>query len=213
MANRADNFNRANGSLNGQTPSDGGSAWVCVTGGSVSSNAFAHGGGGAEYNSLAAGAADVDVSATMTALPAAFGRGSLMVRASDSSNFWHCGIRAGSGPTVGGVWQINKRVAGTDTAVTSTTGPSLGVGSSIRVNAVADRIRVYHTPSGGSESLVLDTGTGQSFNQSATLHGLGGSFNDATVRWDDFAITDLGGGGGSAIVPIVQHLSRLRRAG
>ncbi|MBN9523027.1 hypothetical protein J0H58_31695 [bacterium] len=212
MANRADNFNRANGSLNGQTPSDGGSAWVCVTGGSVSGNAFAHAGGGGEYNALSAAASDVDVVATMSALPAAFGRGSLLARGSDSSNFWHVGVRCGSTPTTPGVWAINKRVAGTDTAVVSGTGPALGVGSRLRLNAVGDRLRIYHTPSGGSESLILDTGTGQTHNQSATAHGLGGSFNDSTVRWDDFAITDLGGGGGS-VVAIVAHLNRLRRTG
>ncbi|MBN9521819.1 hypothetical protein J0H58_25435 [bacterium] len=202
MPNRSDNFNRANGTLHGSTPSDGGSAWVCSGGGSVNGNAFQHAGGGSEYNSLAAGASDVDVVATMSALPAAFGRGSLMARGSDSSNFWHVGVRCGSSPTTPGVWAINKRVAGTDTAVVSGTGPALGVGSRLRLNAVGDRLRIYHTPSGGSESLILDTGTGQSFNQSATAHGIGGAFNDASLRWDDLAITDLGGGSSPVTVVV-----------
>jgi hypothetical protein len=194
MSNRSDNFNRANGSLNGSTPSDGGSAWACTNGGSVASNAFQHGGGGgasSEYNTLEASAADVDVVAVVTTLPTGFGRLGILVRGSSQSDFWWAEPRAGSTGSAAGTWSINKRVAGTNSIVVSGTGAALGIGSSIRVNAVSDRIRMYHTPSGGSESLILDTGAGQTFNQTATKHGFGCSFADSTPRWDNFSVTDL----------------------
>jgi hypothetical protein len=194
MANRSDNFNRADGALNGSTPSDGGSVWVCTNGGTVNGNAFRHGGGGgatSEYNTLEASSADVDVTATITTLPSAFGRVGLLVRGSDQSNFWWGEARAGSTPTTAGTWTIQKRVAGTNSSVVSGTGAALGVGSILRVNAVGDQIRLYHTPSGGSESLILDTGTGQTHNQTATKHGFGGSFEDPNARMDDLSIVDL----------------------
>ena len=207
MSNRSDNFNRANGALNGSTPSDGGSAWACTNGGSVSSNQMAFS-GNQEYDALEAGVADVDVIATVAVLPSGFGRIALMARGSDVSNLWFGEARAGVTGGTAGTWIIFKREAGTNTTQVAGTGPALTIGSILRFNAQGDRFRFYHTPSGGSESLILDTGTGKTFNQTVTKHGFGGAFCDGTVRLDDLSIVDLAGGGGFVdnTNPVLRHL-------
>lgn len=180
MANRSDNFNRANGSLNGSTPSDSGSTWTCTTGGSVTSNEFQHSGGIPECNTLEASSADVDVQATLTVSPPSLGRAGLIARFVDSNNFWFVEIRAGTN-----TGKILKRVAGTSSQVaTSTLTPANG--DVFRFNAQGDRLRLYQ-----NGVLRADTGTGQTFNQTATKHGLGLEAANTTARWDDFSITDL----------------------
>ena len=179
--NRSDNFNRSDRFLNGDTPSDGGSAWVAGTSTQIQSNAVDN----TDYAVLQSSVSDVDIIATLVN-GAFFGNASLIARSSDSSNYWYAQFSPNN------TWSIHKVVAGSDTQVASASasGTGNGIGYTVRFHAKADQLQIYYS-NGGSETLAVDTGTGQTFNQSATKHGIGGPSTYYNSTWDNFSIVDL----------------------
>jgi hypothetical protein len=193
MANRSDNFNRANGAIG--SPSDGGSAWsVLVGSASVSSNSCNVGGNAFDAAVLEASTSEVDVTMVQAVTPSvAFGRlVGMCCRMSDASNGWYLELRSGGTATTV-TPTLHRRQSGTNNLEVSCTSVTVGAGDSFRINCSGDTIRVYHTPSGGSESL-LGTKTSATFNQTETKHGIASVFKSQGLG-DDFAIVDLAAGG------------------
>lgn len=188
MANAADNFNRSNRTLDGDTASDGIHVWSDKGGGwNILSNQADTGAGTTNHMVINPGCSDADIGVTIAAIVGTTTGEGVVFRWGATTDYWFAWL---STTTLG----LSKRVAGTPALVTSAA-ISGGAGDSIRVHAVGDQISVYHTPSGGAESLVLGPVT-DSFNQTETEHGCwnaGGS----SVKLDNFVLTDLTAGGGT----------------
>jgi hypothetical protein len=188
MADRQDTFDRADSATSLGTPSDGGAAWTAHSGtwGIISNQAYvAVGNGGYMAASLEASAADVDVRLTVGGA-AEVNYWGVCARLTDDSNY----LWVGRG---GGNWNLRKRVAGTDTALGTYT---VGVnnGDAVRLSLSGNSLSVYLTPSGGGELLVIGPVT-ESFNGTATRHGLWGFSTSTVARFDSFSVTGLAAGG------------------
>jgi hypothetical protein len=180
VSNRADNFNRANASLNGSTPSDGGGTWTATSGCNIVSNTLQIT-GTPQTAYLESSFADVEVQATI------FAEGSnaaLLFRASDASN--HLGLYV-----IDNYVHLIKRVGGsvtqdplTDGSGTSTADSPLSAGDVFKVRCEGNTITVY------KNGVQQCQRTGVTFNNTATKHGFykdgGGS-----PQWDDFSITEV----------------------
>lgn len=176
MTNRADNFNRSDRSLSGDTPSDGLGAWTITgTWTILGNNAYKS----ATFNThqpmwLEASVANVEVQATNATL----GNGGLVCRLSDSSNFIYARVNAANNI-------IYKVVAGAFTQLGST---YTGSGSANDVWLLsADSSNNLLLKQNGTTRVT----TSDSFNSSATKHGIN-DFSTA-ARWDDFSITEIVG--------------------
>jgi hypothetical protein len=186
VANRTDNFNRADSSAALGTPSDGGSAWVSqFSGGGVGWGISGNKGydqydaGGTGIATLDSSSADTTVQATLSAVGNEIG---LVARFSDTSNYLFIRARSSDGYT------LFKRVAGSATSLGNYAGtPANGDVLALVMSGSSLTVQV----NGVSRITATD-----SFNNTATLHGLW-AFNAYTTsaRWDDFSITDPGGGG------------------
>lgn len=194
-ATRWDRFTRANNSGPLGTPSDGGSAWLdtsAIGGGALfginGNQAYdAFDSGGNLASTLDSGSSDTAVQVTLATFADQMG---LSARATDSNNYLF--IRAYSG--LG--YDLFKRVAGASTNLGSySTTPASG--DVLKLDMSGSSLTVY--VNGVSRITATD-----GFNSTATKHGLWAySANFTAARWDNFSITDLGGGGGPTIVP--QH--------
>lgn len=177
MANRADTFNRANNAGPLGTPSDAGSDWVQPSGSGsflISSNQASQGSPAVNVAYLEASSATGEVQVTCNGTLTDHGP---VGRLTDSSNYWYGSMRAGG-------CYLQKKVAGSYTSFGPYTGASAG--------AVAKLVF-----SGSNVSLYLNgvllTTQSDSFNSTATKHGIG--TGNAAGLFDDFSFTDAGGGG------------------
>lgn len=198
MASAADNFNRANASLNGSTASDGVHVWTTRIGAwNVVSNQADPDTTANGHATISPGTAEVDVAATVAAGVGPNPAG-VVLRWSDIDNYLVAEILTGS-------IRLRKREAGTFTNV-ATASITAANGDRIRARAVGDQVSVYHTPSGGSESLAIAAQT-VAFNQTAAVHGIFAS-SQTTFKIDDFAVTDLAAAG--SIVPLIVHHRKMQ---
>lgn len=169
-----DNFNRANGTLNGSTASDGVSVWTNSGTFNVASNQ-ATGAGNSSRCWIDCGSADVEVQVTKSTTGATgANRCGLLVRYVDASNylFFHCN---------GTAFTANKVVAGTSTSLG--TGGSVVAGDVLKVVANGSSVALYV-----NGSLLLGPYT-VTDHQTATKHGLYSAFSADSM--DDFSIVDL----------------------
>lgn len=191
MSNRFDNFNRADGAYG--TPSDGGSAYETVgTNWLVTNNTARLSSTAPSGAVLETGFSDADVTLVISTLMVDFGRLHIGLRWTDSNNFWYTECRRNG---TGVQFSIYRRQAGVTTNVTgivTVANTAFAVGDAFRFRGQGNRLTVYHTPvATGIEVLRADTGSGQTFNQTATKHGLAsGGSADSTVRIDNLSITD-----------------------
>jgi hypothetical protein len=185
VANRTDNFNRADSSTALGTPSDGGSDWVegsLTTAYGISSNhAYTVNSTGYDLAYLESSQSDCTVQVTLSGNLGVFV--GLCCRLSDASNYWWIG-------GVSGTLLIDKIVAGSQTTVNTTSGTFVS-GDVIAVILSGSTITLQQN---GSSVLTAT----DSFNQTATKHGLWTFSGGSSPRWDDFSITGAGGGGGGA---------------
>lgn len=182
--NRADNFNRADSATSLGSPSDGGSAWVAQAGtwGISSDTAYNPTADSPAAATLEASASDVDLQVTVST---ASNHGGLVARCSDASNFWLLDLNGASN-----ILRLEKYVAGSfSTSFDFAHTPANG--DVIKLSCSGSSLSVYLNGT-------LVTGPiSDSFNSTATKHGLFG-FGSSSFRLDDFSVTDTGGGGGAA---------------
>lgn len=180
MANRSDNFNRANNASAIGSPSDGGGTWTTANGTfGITANTF--------YRSVGAGYgfAWLDAAATagtVSGLYSAAGGSGLIARVIDANNLFYLELNGGS---IG----LYKRLAGTFTQVGSTYWGGYNVGDSISLtvdsagNWTAKR-----------NATTIITGTDNA-HSSATSWGIGVTTNGA--QWDDLSFADPADGSGA----------------
>lgn len=187
MANRSDDFNRANSSSSLGIPSDGGSAWVAVSGvwGIYGNRAYLSNGNVQSIAVLESSTANADIQVTISNLNGGQDIG-LVARAENDNNY----IVGTVGATG---WSIYKKIAGSFTAVgTAASGtPANGdvVVLSVSGTSVALKINGVTKVSGTVSELATNT-----------KHGIR-SNGYTPESFDDFSITDLGGGGSDATAP------------
>lgn len=182
MTARSDNFNRANGNLNGSTPSDGGSTWTQVGNvTTIQSNRIGPAFGNFSYDIsfVEASATAGTSSCTMAVLGNA---GGPALRVADASN-------AIIALALSGSLTLYKRVAGTNTQLGSVYSGTITAGDVISVSVDASHnitvkqgvtTRITATDSTGS----TNTKVGHCFYSSS-----------AGARIDDWSWADAGGGG------------------
>jgi hypothetical protein len=189
MANRSDNFNRADSTTTLGTPSDGGSAWSVLGGtfGILSNEAYKVSTAAAwDIAVLEASSANVEVQATASQYGTTEPRAGVAFRVVDTNN-WFAAIFYGSYVV------LNKNVGGSITEVTSAFA-SITATDTIKAVANGNSLSVYR-----NGALVLGPVTDSTHN-TATQHGIvavhqdSGTTNGYKFRHDDFSITDLGGG-------------------
>lgn len=178
MANRTDNFNRANNASSLGTPSDAGSNWVTVaaTWGIFSNAAYAPSSGGSAY--LESSLSDCDVQLTVPVVA----DGAIAARIVDFTTYeecLYCGIKSD------GLRLYEKTFGGGFSLIGSHTTSGVSNGDTIKVTCNGTAITVYQN--GVSRISVTS-----SLNTTATKHGLYAF--DSTARFDDFSIMALGGG-------------------
>lgn len=189
MSNRTDNFNRADGALNGSTPSDGGSAWTdtAPSACSIASNQLRCGNMFSSWQpaSLETSTAVGKISFVVKVL----GNSGFGFRYVDSSNFWHVQVlSSGLG--------LYKRVAGTFTLYGSTYSGTISVGDTIEVEVTSGDVWTVKQNS----TLRINPGTSDSAHNTATKLCVGGSSGSA--KYDDMSFTDTSSAGGLAANPM-----------
>lgn len=181
MANRTDNFNRANSTAALGTPSDGGSDWVAAAGtwGITSNKSYKVAPGGSfQAAYLEASTSTADVQATNTGP----GNTGLCCRLSDNSNFIF-------GQIVAGGVALWKGVAGTFTQIGATYTGSIAAGDVWKLTCDAsNNLKLY-------QNGVLRVSATDAAGSSNTKHGYCDYTSGSSVNWDDFSITDTAGGG------------------
>ncbi len=197
MTNRADNFNRTDSSTLG-TPSDSGSSWVEYgpTGWGVNGNRARHAAVDAQQAcaALESSVANVTVKGTLAVLnnsPNA--EQGLVARLVDASNFWRVIHRAGDNRLV-----LQKRVSGSYTTLSNTT---VAYAANDTMELEADSSSKWVVRKNGSNVV---TGITDTAHSTATLHGLAAHWNSGPdgARWDDFSITEIGGGALGGLIGI-----------
>ena len=200
MTNRTDNFNRSDRNLNGDTPSDGGSAWVTTSGGwGITSNTAYQtvGNASSPYYSccyLESSVSNVTVQATLAAIdstPPPSDYPGLFVRYADLANtlFVYFGAYFSGSDFFTDVG-ISKVVSGVETLVASDAQPVLVAGDVLKVKADSSNDITAYINSWSLSTNISDNATN-------TKHGL---FNwadpPADARLDAFSITENSSGGG-----------------
>jgi hypothetical protein len=180
MANRSDNFNRADSYPTALgTPSDGGSDWISLVGGwGVESNQARSTSGANTSAVLECAESDGTVSAKFYSISQA----ALAFRCSDANNLITVFMKPGE-------MTINTFIAGTYSPVGPTYAYSHTPGDTIAAILSGSSVSVTLN---GTQVIAPQT---IAFNQSATKHGLL-TYTDTTVRFDDFAFSS---GGGSSL--------------
>jgi hypothetical protein len=177
VSSRADDFNRANGTLSGATPSDGGSAWTVSFGTfAVDTNKAKETSGAAHCNAdLEASETDGTVQVTLSTLGSAdIG---LVFRKVDANNFWF--VYENTSGVV-----LKKMVAGSPSTVAFAL-PTTADGDVLSVVLSGDTITVKRN---GSNALSPATVTDATHN-TGTRHGLYVSLGGGSERADDFGFT------------------------
>jgi hypothetical protein len=178
VANRSDDFNRANSTTALGSPSDGGSAWVAQSGtwGVSSNQGYNASVGNQETAVLDSGTSNVDV---VFATPTVGNDIGVIARAADNSNYLLLAWTSGTG------YRLFKNVAGSFTQLGSTVSGTQGAGDTIEIKAdAANAITGYHN---GSAIVGPVTDSAGATN---TKHGIRAHV-DSTTRYDTFSITDL----------------------
>ena len=180
MANRTDDFNRANNASALGTPSDAGSDWVALWGTwGISSNAGYN--PSADMGAIAvleASEADVDVQVTLAAEPSDEDFG-VVGRLTDDSNFLMAHLHFGFQELF-----LSRMEALSENVLDSVVGTYVA-GDTIKLRMDGDQISVYH-----NDVLVIGPIT-ETFNETETLHGLVNYTASSGTRWDNFSITEL----------------------
>lgn len=181
MAARSDDFNRSDATLNGATPSDGGSAWSSDTAVWVKSNQIGANStiGGRFWAALETSASNGTVQHTVRTLAAATAFG-VLLRWADTNNF--IGAYAYTGKL-----ELYKRVAGTFTQIGSTYTGTISSGDVISLEATS-----------GNALTLKQNGTTRcsgtdSAGSSNTKIGYDWFGADASLRGDDLSWTDASG--------------------
>lgn len=195
MANRSDNFNRANDSGSIGTPSDGGSVWTVSAGtwGITSNTIYRSAGSGYSVAYLDAGVSTGVVSAKFTSLASS----GIAMRIVDGSNFVWLQL-------TGGLAYLWKRVSGSFTQLGSTFSGGFTTNDvfSLEVDASGNWIAKKN-----GTSIITATD-----NVHSTATGVGFAWESNSATWDDFSFTEAGGGGGSSIAAISNYHRMLRSA-
>jgi hypothetical protein len=182
VANRSDNFNRADSATALGTPSDGGSDWVAGSGtwGISSNQAYCvSAGGGIVRAYLEASVANVDVSVTFAVVQANVT--GLLFRYADEANNWVV-------YNDGSAWRLLLRTGGSDHTDPNNYAVAAANGDVVRVVASgsgAGAIQVYI-----NGTLRITSSQFETFGATATKHGLWCNFSTGS-RWDNFTLTDL----------------------
>lgn len=174
MTTRTDTFDRANSTSSLGTPSDGGSAWTALSGtwGISSNQAYTSAAISDSLAVLDSGSADTTVGVTVATNSSNPG---LIWRASDVNNLF-LWTRSGI---------VYRKQSGSYT--------SLGTRSTFTSGDVIEVDLSGSTFTGWKNGVSWGADITSTFNQTATLHGLR-SDNNTGNRFDDFGITDAGGG-------------------
>lgn len=182
MTNRTDTFDRANSIISINSPSDGLGDYSGVgTWGIGSNTAREVSSASVDYAILESSITNVEVQATMSALPANDSAG-LSARVVDVDNLIMARIH------VSNAFQIYKRVGSTFTQVGSTYSYTPAAGDVIK-------LVVNGTSVSGYVNGVLRVGpstVNDAVLQTSTKHGLF-AMAETTARWDDLSITEIGG--------------------
>ncbi|MDD9266039.1 fibronectin type III domain-containing protein [Paenibacillus sp. GCM10023248] len=169
----SDSFTRADGNLGGTITEVGNKTWIALAGTpTIASNVVKPG----LSNGLAvvdAGVSDCSVEAKFVNIVAAATR--LAFRVTDANNWWF--VQGASGT---GKYELYKKNAGSYVAVKSG-GISYANNDIVKVVLLGSSIKVFVN---GVEDTAL--ATTDTFNQSATQHGL--AANSATTTLDDFKV-------------------------
>lgn len=184
MSNRADDFNRSNGALNGATPSDGGAAWTAVNY-SVESNRLRCTALGYAYeyayteSSSSVGEASVNLAVKGQSIGPA-------LRVSDENGYFVLFV-------VGNQLQLYKRINSTTISqIGSTYSGTISAGDAITLGVDSSNQFTGYQNGTARVGPVTD-----SFNSAATKVGVICFSSASGARLDDFSFTDLAGGGGS----------------
>ncbi len=186
MANRSDNFNRADGALNGSTPSDGGSAWTAEIGVSVASNEAQLGAPFAWTPSW------IEASSTtgrLSAVVRAIGNTVLVMRYVDVNNWWSVQILSNQ-------LGVYKRVGGTFTGYGAVYNGTVSVGDTIEIEVTAGN--VWTVKQNGT--LRINPGTADSAHSTATKIGIAGF--SGSGKFDDLVFTDTAGTAAGSSPPV-----------
>ena len=180
MANRSDDFNRADNSASLGTPSDGGSAWVAAAGTfGIQTNKAAKISSDSVWQTayLEASTSSADVQGTITTNSAnSLG---LCARLADNNNFLMGYVSPGNA-------YLFKRVGGTFTQIGTTYTGGFADQDVLKLTIDgSNNIALYKNGSS------IKTGSGITDGSTNTKHGLV-FFNTTSVRVDDFSITDTG---------------------
>lgn len=196
MSNRSDDFNRADSSSSLGTPSDGGGAWTALVGtwGIASNTGYlaTDAGDSQDVAVLDSGTSDVDVQVTLATLTSTPG---LILRAADSNNYLLL-------QTTTSGFTMYRRASGSFTGIGSWSGTTAS-GDVIKFQGNGTTVKAFHA---GVERISVTESSGQT----NTKHGIY-SFVSTGPRFDDFSITDLGGGGGGGVFSpnfYLEHVAR-----
>lgn len=189
MSNRADDFNRSNGVLNGATPSDGGAAWTAVNY-SVESNRLRCTALGYAYeyayteSSSSVGEASVNLAVKGQSIGPA-------LRVSDENGYFVLFV-------VGNQLQLYKRINSTTISqIGSTYSGTISAGDVIKLGVDSSSQFTGYQNGTARVGPVTD-----SFNSAATKVGVICFSSASGARLDDFSFTDLAGGGGDVTVSL-----------
>lgn len=182
MANRSDNFTRADSGVSIDSPSDAaGNYTTTATWGIASNTGYNADGAGSCCATLDASSADVEVQVTLTTIGGSgTGGAGIGFRYVDANNFWRARARV-SASTL----SLQRMIAGSNTTIGTDYSYTPANGDVIKVVADGNDITVYLN--GVSRITASD-----STHNTATKHGLFVN-SDTASRFDDLTITDLGG--------------------
>jgi hypothetical protein len=180
MANRTDNFNRADSGTLG-TPSDAGSDWALANGTfAISSNKASGGGAANEVAYLESSVADVDAQVTLPSMVVdGDNGGGVVARLADNDNYLLMQASVGNG------WDLYKKVSGSFTLVVSASGTPAD-GDVLKLTCNGNSVSMYVN---GVQKGATQTVTEGASN---TKHGI--RSHNGNIKFDDFSITAIGGG-------------------
>lgn len=175
--NRSDNFNRADSTTTLGTPSDGGSDWSALSGTwGISSNQGYAPGSTSQVAVLESNSSGAEVQYTMATTSGNYG---VVARATDGSNYLVFDFVAATGAIF-----IRKTVAGTPTTLATDTISAFSNGDTVKFVVSGPTLTGYRN---GIQVLTVS----DSFNQTATLHGVWASDFSHNGRFDTFSITEV----------------------
>lgn len=194
MANRSDNFNRADNSSAIGTPSDGGGGWTTTAGtwGILSNAIYRSAGSSYSVAYLDAGVSTGVVSAKFTGLASS----GIAMRIVDGSNFVWLQL-------TGGLTYLWKRVSGSFTQLGSTFSGGFTTNDvfSLEVDASGNWIAKKN-----GTSIITATD-----NVHSTATGVGFAWESNSATWDDFNFVD--GSSGPTDPLLIRGMSFLQAAG